>query len=66
MKLRQAKGKALPEGFADTNLPSAIDRCDLLVISVADVVTVLPRAMRARKSESLRGKSQSHRKGDTR
>jgi hypothetical protein len=37
----------------------------LLVIIGADVVTVLPNAMRARKSERLRGKKQSYREGDT-
>jgi hypothetical protein len=37
-----------------------------LVVIGADVVTVLPRAIRARKSESLRGKSESYREGDTR
>ena len=38
----------------------------LFVIIGADVVTVLPRAIRARKGERLRGKSYSYREGDTR
>ena len=50
----------------ETNLPSPIDRRDksLLVVIGADVVTVVPSAVR--KSESLRGKSHSYREGDTR
>ena len=32
----------------------------------ADVVTALPRAIRARKGERLRGKNYSYREGDTR
>ena len=47
---------------------SPIDRRDksLLVVIGADVVTVLPTAMRAVwKSERLRGKSHSYREGDT-
>jgi hypothetical protein len=38
----------------------------LFIISGADVVTALPRAIRARKRKRLRGKRQSYRKGDTR
>ena len=48
--------------------PSPIDRRDksLLVVIGADVVTVLPTAMRAVwKSERLRGKNHSYREGDT-
>jgi hypothetical protein len=38
----------------------------LFVITGADVVTVLPRAIRAvRKSERLRGQNHSYREGDT-
>jgi hypothetical protein len=38
----------------------------LFVITGADVVTVLPRAIRAvRKSERLRGENHSYREGDT-
>jgi hypothetical protein len=48
--------------------PSPIDRRDksLLVVIGADVVTVLPTAMRAVwKSDRLRGKNHSYREGDT-
>jgi hypothetical protein len=37
----------------------------LFVVTHADVVTLLPRAIRTRKSESLRGKNHSYRQGDT-
>ena len=38
----------------------------LLLITNADELTVLPRAIRAvRESESLRGKNHSHREGDS-
>jgi hypothetical protein len=37
----------------------------LFFITHADVMTVLPSAIGARKSESLRGKNHSYRKGDT-
>jgi hypothetical protein len=41
-------------------------RRPLFLIIGADVVTALPRAIRARKGERLRGKGYSYREGDTR
>jgi hypothetical protein len=50
----------------DLNALLAPAKRPLLLITNADEPTVLPRAVRAvRKSESVRGKTHSHREGDT-
>jgi hypothetical protein len=52
------------EEIGGANVFSAPNKA-LFVITGADEVAVLPRAIRAWKSESFRGENHSYRKGDT-